>query len=1012
MNIQTSVYFDSINKIPDMLLTAHQLGMAGIALTDHECLCGHLKWLKAEEQLKKDGKLPETFKAALGNEIYLVEDRNNIEKYWHYILIAKNNEGHRALRELSSTAWYYGFNSRGMMRVPTQMDELEAIVKKYPNSLIATSACFRKGTLVLTSNGEKPIEEITDNDFILNRYGEWEKVNFPTHRNYNGVGKKIYFVENPEPTICTENHEFLITTDNKIRQYKLTGHNPIQWIEAKNLNTRTGGTKHICLFPIKNIEYTHEDIIYEKEWRYSLRKNNYKTKIKIKSEIKITPELMRLFGLWLGDGSISVNPDKNLYRVDISFSDEEFDYYWNSFVKSASEEIGITWSIFRREAAHKVSIATSSVEFVELFYYLFGNSKADTKHIPSRLKHISKELDYNLFMGYAFADGHFREREKDGYKYGEMCVVSISPKLIKDFQDLLKTLKIRSSITIKDEYTSKDNVHHKKSYYLSSSNIAWTKINKKSFIGNNDIIISMNKAIQHDKKKFIEINGTTYKKVYIKSISSIALNEEVHCLNVNSHSFCCNGCIVHNCIGGYIGNRVIALSRAEQRENNENEINTLKKEINDFILWNKKLFGDDFYCEIAAGQSSDQRRFNERIKSIARAYDLKIVVGSDAHYLTAKERPLHKAYLNSKEGEREIDQFYYDAHMMDNDEAYENLKDFYSEEEFIQMCNNSMEIYNKIEGYDLCHKPIIPEAKVKEYPVLEEYRDIDLKQYPVIKKILKGNIQERYWINQCLTNLYEKKLVNQEYLKRLEIEADVIYTIGEKIDDCLFKYFNTFHSLIDIFWDCGSIIPPGRGSSVCYLSNYLMGITQLDPVKLDLPYFRFLNKERVELPDIDVDVSPSKRKAIFEVIRQQRGEINLLQVATFGTEGTRQAIASAGRGYRSEEYPDGLDVETTQYLSGLIPQERGFLPSIHEVIYGNEEKGKRPIQAFIDEVNKYPGLLEIIEGIEGLVCRRGEHASGVMIYNNSPFETNAIMRSPNGDLTTQFELHDSDQMGK
>lgn len=589
-----------------MLLTAHQLGMAGIALTDHECLCGHLKWLKAEEQLKKDGKLPETFKAALGNEIYLVEDRNNIEKYWHYILIAKNNEGHRALRELSSTAWYYGFNSRGMMRVPTQMNELEAIVKKYPNSLIATNAC----------------------------------------------------------------------------------------------------------------------------------------------------------------------------------------------------------------------------------------------------------------------------------------------------------------------------------------------------------------------------------------------------------------------IGGIVGNRVIALSRAEQKENNENEINTLKKEINDFILWNKKLFGDDFYCEIAAGQSSDQRRFNERIKSIARAYDLKIVVGSDAHYLTAKERPLHKAYLNSKEGEREIDQFYYDAHMMDNDEAYENLKDFYSEEEFIQMCNNSMEIYNKIEGYDLCHKPIIPEAKVKEYPVLEEYRDIDLKQYPVIKKILKGNIQERYWINQCLTNLYEKKLVNQEYLKRLEIEADVIYTIGEKIDDCLFKYFNTFQSLIDIFWDCGSIIPPGRGSSVCYLSNYLMGITQLDPVKLDLPYFRFLNKERVELPDIDVDVSPSKRKAIFEVIRQQRGEINLLQVATFGTEGTRQAIASAGRGYRSEEYPDGLDVETTQYLSGLIPQERGFLPSIHEVIYGSEEKGKRPIQAFIDEVNKYPRLLEIIEGIEGLVCRRGEHASGVMIYNNSPFETNAIMRSPNGDLTTQFELHDSDQMGK
>lgn len=146
-------------------------------------------------------------------------------------------------------------------------------------------------------------------------------------------------------------------------------------------------------------------------------------------------------------------------------------------------------------------------------------------------------------------------------------------------------------------------------------------------------------------------------------------------------------------------------------------------------------------------------------------------------------------------------------------------------------------------------------------------------------------------------------------------------------------------------------------------------------------------------------------------MRKERGELNVIQVCTFGTEGTRSAIASAGRGYRSEKYPNGLDVETVQYLSGLIPQERGFLPSIHEVIYGNEEKGKKPIQAFINEVNKYPGLLEIIEGIEGLICRRGEHASGIMLYNNSPFETNALMRSPNGDLTTQFELHDSDQMG-
>ena len=119
-------------------------------------------------------------------------------------------------------------------------------------------------------------------------------------------------------------------------------------------------------------------------------------------------------------------------------------------------------------------------------------------------------------------------------------------------------------------------------------------------------------------------------------------------------------------------------------------------------------------------------------------------------------------------------------------------------------------------------------------------------------------------------------------------------------------------------------------------------------------------------------------------MREERGELNVLQVCTFGTEGTRSAIAAAGRGYRSPQYPNGLDVEITQYLSGMIPQERGFLWTIDEVIHGNPEKDRKPIQSFISEVNKYPGLLEIIQSIEGLVNKRGQHASGVILYNETP----------------------------
>lgn len=159
------------------------------------------------------------------------------------------------------------------------------------------------------------------------------------------------------------------------------------------------------------------------------------------------------------------------------------------------------------------------------------------------------------------------------------------------------------------------------------------------------------------------------------------------------------------------------------------------------------------------------------------------------------------------------------------------------------------------------------------------------------------------------------------------------------------------------------------------------------------------------LKDIDIDLAPSKRPAIFEAIRKERGELGLIQVATFGTEGTKSAILTACRGYRSEDYPDGIDVDQAQYMSSLIPQERGFLWSINDVVYGNEEKERKPVAAFIREVNNYPGLLDIIKSIEGVVNKRSSHASGVILYGDDPYETASFMRTPSGDLITCYDLH-------
>ena len=165
------------------------------------------------------------------------------------------------------------------------------------------------------------------------------------------------------------------------------------------------------------------------------------------------------------------------------------------------------------------------------------------------------------------------------------------------------------------------------------------------------------------------------------------------------------------------------------------------------------------------------------------------------------------------------------------------------------------------------------------------------------------------------------------------------------------------------------------------------------------------------MPDIDIDLAPSKRPAIFAAIRKERGELGLVQVATFGTEGTKSAVLTACRGYRSEDYPDGIDVDIAQYMSSLIPQERGFLWPISDVINGNPDKDRKPVHAFVREVNQYPGLLNIIQSIEGIVNKRASHASGVILYDDDPFETAAFMRTPSGDLITCYDLHMAEAAG-
>lgn len=492
------------------------------------------------------------------------------------------------------------------------------------------------------------------------------------------------------------------------------------------------------------------------------------------------------------------------------------------------------------------------------------------------------------------------------------------------------------------------------------------------------------------------------------------------------------------CLGGELSTKVLEMEKARMVNDNQTALSAYQDIIN-FLELMKNTFEDNFYIEIAPGSSKDQVIVNRKLLEIAKLYKIKMVIGSDAHYLTKEDRYVHKAYLNSKSSkEREVDAFYEFSYLQEEEDIIKNLEPSFSDDTqdvYRWLCSNSMEIFNKIQTIDLTHKQQIPSVPVKKYErsqwwgVNNSYAD-DMMAFPTLRKMfLSESIYDRYWVNECWSKLEKlgKGFTTGDdltYIERLEEEARVKSIIGEKLETNMFKYPITLQHYVDMFWKKGSIVGAGRGSSCSGLNHYLLGITQLDPIAWNLPFWRYLNDERTELGDIDLDLCPSKKEAILKDIKEERGhffnaDINEISVknlgctliATFGTETTKSAVLTACRGYRSDDFPDGIDSDTSQYISSLIPKERGFLWPLKEVLEGDRDKGRRPVTTFINKVSEYPGLIEIMSGIEGLISQRSSHASGVILFDEDPYEFGCFMKTPSGDIITQYDLHMAEAAG-
>ncbi len=437
------------------------------------------------------------------------------------------------------------------------------------------------------------------------------------------------------------------------------------------------------------------------------------------------------------------------------------------------------------------------------------------------------------------------------------------------------------------------------------------------------------------------------------------------------------------------------------------------EEAKQFVQWCQQRFGyDDFYIELQPSDSPEQINFNSKaIKEL----DSKFVIATDAHYQKEEDFPIFEAFLRSQQEKREVQEYYTYARMMSEEEIYSLMKlSGVGEEEVKKFLNNTVEVGKQIEFYDLSQKPTIPKVKIESIELkITDNQKKDLSLYPTLTWALEEDEQTKFCLYYCLNSLDERDLWNAEYLSRLEEEFDTFKFQSEEFKDNFFCYFNTMQHYLEMAWSIDCAVGPSRGSASGSLLCYLMDIVQCDPIKYDLYFWRFANKVRTSPLDIDSDLQPSKRAELFKKIREERGELGLTQVATYRTLTLKAAIGNAARGYRSKDFLNGLDPDISTYLSSLIEVRRGFVATLKQTLNGDETTGYSVNHQFIKECNAYPGLLEIIQKIEGVITGSSTHAAAVIFFDdNNPLQNYcSLMRAPNGDLCTALDLHTVEEVG-
>ena len=393
------------------------------------------------------------------------------------------------------------------------------------------------------------------------------------------------------------------------------------------------------------------------------------------------------------------------------------------------------------------------------------------------------------------------------------------------------------------------------------------------------------------------------------------------------------------------------------------------EEAENIAKWHKNLFGDDYYLEIQNNGVKEQVLVNQKIIQIARRLDIPIVATNDAHYLKKEDAYNHEVLLCIQTGKRMTDE---DRMRFDTDELYvkspEEMTEYFKN--FPDAIENTVKIAEKCNvEFEFGHT-ILP-----NYDVPPEFAT----HYDYFKKICDDGIKERYGENP-----------SQEILDRAEYELKIISQMG------YVDYYLIVWDYIKYAKSVGISVGPGRGSGAGSILAYAIGITDIDPMKYNLLFERFLNPERISMPDFDVDFDYERRGEVIEYVERKYGKDHVSQIITFGTMSARMVIRDVGR---------ALDMPYAECdkLAKMIPNE------LHITIKKAMEQNKelRDLYEQDDEIHK---MLDIAMSLEGMPRQASTHACGVVI-TKEPVDTYVPLYVRDGQISTQFIMTTLEELG-